>query len=256
MNTKFSYSLVGAFVIIFAAALVGITLWLGFRSDEAALKSYVVYMRESVSGLNPKAAVKYRGVLVGNVSDIAIDPQDPTRVRVLLAVQPGTPIKTDTVATLSSQGITGIAFIELLGGSISAPELIASEPDGIPQIKAKPSLLMRLDTAVTALISQLSSVAGNTSEVVNKMNSLLESSNIEATSGILENVRDLTASFSTQVSSLSQNMEELSRFTKNAADVSEQLPTLATQMAESIDALKGAAKSVDSASRGIRQVGK
>ncbi|MCH9671366.1 MAG: MlaD family protein, partial [Gammaproteobacteria bacterium] len=251
MNTKFSYTLVGAFVLMFACLLVGISLWLGFRSDKDSLSLYLVYVSESVSGLNLKAPVKYRGVSVGQVTDIALDPEDPTRVKVVLAVRTGTPIKTDTIATLSTQGITGIAFVELSGGTAEADPLSPVAPETVPVIPASPSLLVRLDSAVTQLISQLSSVANNTSQVVSKMNLLLESSNIEATRGILENVRDLTASFSTQVTSLSGNMTELSRFTKNAADVSDELPALVGRMAESVDALRGAAKSVGVASRGF-----
>ncbi|MEM7254780.1 MAG: MlaD family protein [Pseudomonadota bacterium] len=256
MNTKFSYTLVGLFVVVFAIVLVAIAIWLGLRQDGDKALRYLISVNESVAGLNPKASVKYRGVAVGSVDNIALDPNDPSRVNVSISVEPNTPIKTDTVATLKSQGITGVAFIELSGGSPDSARLLPTTEQPVPIISSTPSLLLRIDTAVTSLINELSTVAGNTSEVVSKLNKLLESSNIEATAGILENVREMTESFSVHVSSLSREMSELSRFTSNAADVSEQLPTLAIRMGESVDALKRAASSVDKASRGFDRLTK
>ena len=85
-------------------------------------------MTESVSGLNPNAPVTYRGVDVGKVREIAIDREDPARVRVLLDIEGGTPVKEDTVAILVSQGITDRYRYEMA--------LISRLRDGLADLKA------------------------------------------------------------------------------------------------------------------------
>jgi phospholipid/cholesterol/gamma-HCH transport system substrate-binding protein len=76
---------------------------------------YLAVEEESVAGLNPSAPVKYSGVEIGKVRSITLDPQDPQRVDLLLAIAQGAPIKQDTVAVLKAQGLTGIAYVDLSG---------------------------------------------------------------------------------------------------------------------------------------------
>ena len=93
-------------------------LWLAAgRTAGKEYDSYLVYLTESVSGLNRQAPVKYRGVVVGLVREIALDPEELERVRVMLAIERGMPIKQDTVAMLSTQGLTGIAYLDLRAGA-------------------------------------------------------------------------------------------------------------------------------------------
>src|SRR5262249_58821111 len=101
------------------------------------LNPYQALSNESVSGLNVNAPVKFRGVDVGTVRDIRLVPDNPQQVRILLAIQRDAPIKTDTVATLRTQGLTGIAYIELSGGSPSAPRLVPEKPGDIPIIPTR-----------------------------------------------------------------------------------------------------------------------
>ncbi|MDE2089916.1 MAG: MCE family protein, partial [Gammaproteobacteria bacterium] len=114
METKVNYAVVGLFVLVLGAALIGIVLWLSAGNfNRQAYVTYYAYMQESVSGLNVNAPVKYHGVDVGRVRRIMLDPHDPARVRLVLDVVRGTPVKTDTVAMLAAQGLTGIAYVEL-----------------------------------------------------------------------------------------------------------------------------------------------
>lgn len=129
----------GLFVISAAIILVAaIALLAGIRLS-APRNHYTIRFAESASGLEPGAAVRYRGVLVGNVQDIRIPEDDITMVEVSVAIEKGMPIKTDTKATLSTLGITGIKFIELVSGSPDAPLL----PSG-SRIESEESFLVSL----------------------------------------------------------------------------------------------------------------
>ena len=62
-----------------------------------------------MSGLQQGGQVLYRGIPIGQVDDIRIDPDNVETVLVMVDVDRETPIKADTVATLEFQGLTGIA---------------------------------------------------------------------------------------------------------------------------------------------------
>jgi phospholipid/cholesterol/gamma-HCH transport system substrate-binding protein len=149
MEEKVNFVIVGVFVLVFSAAFIAIVLWLS--SSKPYGKSYDIYqtyMRESVAGLNVNAPVRYRGVNVGQVRKIALAPGNVEQVQVTLAIESGTPIKTDTVAILSTYGLTGIAFVELTGGSREAAVLTAEADNPFPVIKSGPSLMVRLDASL------------------------------------------------------------------------------------------------------------
>ena len=119
-----NYAAVGAFVLVLGAALIAGVLWLASGGNwQTKYEVYLAVLDESVAGLNLNAPVKYNGVDVGKVQDIALDPANPARVNLLFAIEQGTPIREDTVAVLKTQGLTGIAYVELSGGAAGSPAL-------------------------------------------------------------------------------------------------------------------------------------
>lgn len=136
----------GLFVIFAAVTLAAaVVLVAGIRMSSPRNR-YTIRFAESVSGLEPGAAVKYRGVAVGRVDEIRIPEDDITKVEVAVSIDDTRPIRTDTKAVLSTIGITGIKFVDLQTGSTVAPPL----PPG-SAIPSQPSLLESLGaTAQTA----------------------------------------------------------------------------------------------------------
>jgi phospholipid/cholesterol/gamma-HCH transport system substrate-binding protein len=149
MEEKVNFAVVGIFVLVLSAALIGGVLWLSSgRSYGTSYDIYLTYIKESVAGLNLNAPVRYRGVEVGRVQKIALAPGNVEQVQVTLAIESGTPIKVDTVAILSTQGLTGIAFVDLTGGSRDASVLQAKNGEPYPVIRSGPSLMVRLDASL------------------------------------------------------------------------------------------------------------
>jgi phospholipid/cholesterol/gamma-HCH transport system substrate-binding protein len=171
VETKVNYVLVGLFVLLLSVALIAASLWLAAGPQfRKTYDTYQTFIRESVSGLNLNAPVKYRGVVVGRVRDMALDPADSEQVRVLLDIERGTPIKVDTIAFLRLQGLTGIAYVELSGGSRSSPLLQRHGGEKYPTIKAGPSLMVRLDSALFSLLADLHHISTGIDEVLSKEN--------------------------------------------------------------------------------------
>jgi phospholipid/cholesterol/gamma-HCH transport system substrate-binding protein len=114
---------VGIFVTVSFFILAAAILWLAGSRFLRPVDSYQILFDQSVSGLLPGAAVEYQGVTVGKVEIVQLTRDVPPRAAVIVALQPGTPIRTDTSAHLIGSLVTGIRFIELSGGSVTAPPL-------------------------------------------------------------------------------------------------------------------------------------
>ncbi len=186
MESKVNFAVVGVFVLILGALLVGGILWLSSgKSYGKAYDTYLVYMSESVSGLSLDAPVRYRGVQVGSVRRIALAPGNAEQVQLTLDIERGTPVKQDTIAVLRVQGLTGIAHVELSGGSRDSPLLEPPPAKRYPVISTEPSLMLRLDTAVTGLLTNLN----RSSESVN---TLLDEENLAVLRRTLANLEQLS----------------------------------------------------------------
>ncbi len=255
MDSKVNYTLVGLFVLVLGSALVAAGLWLAATRGEKAYVSYVAYVSESVSGLNAKAAVKYRGVDVGLVRDIALDHDNPERVRLLFDLERGTPVKQDTLAVLATQGITGLAYIDLTGGSRDSPPLVPTPDRPLPEIKTGPSLLVRLDTAVTTVLADLSEVANHLNDVAGRVGALLSEANQRSISQTLSNIERVTGDLAARVEGLGQGMETVGTILHDVTAVSAQLPVLVQAVQKTVASIDRAASGVDRvADAGQREV--
>ena len=223
MGGKVNYTLVGLFVLLLGSATVAAVLWLVARPSSVNYVTYVAHFSESVSGLNVKAAVKYRGVDVGQVRRIALDRDNPERVRILMDIEQGTPVKEDTKAILSTQGITGLAFVELTGGSRESPPLKTEPGQAYPEIKTGPSLLVRLDTAVTTALTQLGDVATSFKGISVRLEQLLGGDNQQAIAATLKHLETVTGTLAGRMDDLTGNLEAV---TRNTAEASAALPKL------------------------------
>jgi phospholipid/cholesterol/gamma-HCH transport system substrate-binding protein len=101
----------GAFVLALLALLIGLALWL--TRDGTTRRVLEVTSAQPVTGLQPQASVRFKGVNVGKVTGISLDPEQPDQVLIRIAVDPQTPITSATYATLGFQGVTGLAFVQL-----------------------------------------------------------------------------------------------------------------------------------------------
>lgn len=244
METRISYAAVGAFVIMLGTALMGLGLWLGSDVTATEYKRYSAFFSESVAGLSPNAAVRYHGVRVGRVDQIALADQDPSQVHVVLAVAEDTPIKEDTVARLDIQGLTGLASIELGGGSPAAPLLVSENGPPYPVIETRPSLLVRLDQALSEGLGAMEGLAA-------RLEHLLSDDNIARVGNTLENVEQFTAALAAERDTLVRTLADARRFSANAAAASEELPALVQEIDRTLDQFQQLSQRLGSAGQEV-----
>lgn len=241
MEDKVNYTLVGAFVLVLGTALVAGVLWLaaGF-SGQKATDAYQAFIEESVAGLDLDAPVKYLGVDVGKVKQITIDPQNPKQVRLGFQIARGTPIRQDSVAVLKTQGLTGIAYVELSGGSAVSPALLPGDGDVPPTIPFKPSLTARLDNVLT-------NVLANVDRVSNNLNAVFDADNRAALKATLADTAALLHNLAAQQGQLNAALAAAARTAQSAALAGEQLAPTLERIAASAAAVERMADSAGGA---------
>ena len=203
-------------------------------------------MRESVAGLSVNSTVKYRGVDVGRVKDIVLNPDNPEEVLLTMDIMRGTPIKIDTIAVLETQGLTGLATINLKGGSRDAPSLQIQEGQTYPIIKTGPSLFFRLDEAVSRLLSEeglaqllvdLDTAAKGAAKVLDEDNRTM----LKRTIKDLSDVAQTIAAHKTQIEqSLNGAARSADNLVKLTASLNAEVPTLLAGINKSVAALSTA----------------
>ena len=209
METRANYVAVGAFVLILVAGALGVLLWLVGGQFHAQVAYYEISFAGSVAGLGKDSVVRYNGIQVGKVAQIDIDELNPNHVRVLAALDPSTIIRSDAVATLAMQGLTGGSYIEISGGSVGAPPFPHRGRPPYPFIHSKSSGFQSILDQAPEVLKQLLTIEKQVQGILNDKNS----ASIAET---LENVRKLTGN-------LAQHTGDIDTILANTADASHQL---------------------------------
>jgi phospholipid/cholesterol/gamma-HCH transport system substrate-binding protein len=146
------------FVIVGSVIGVGTIVWLGAAKFFEGGNSYVAYFDESVQGLNPDSNVKLRGVNVGRVERISVEPAS-AMVEVVMKLNVKERLGGDICAELKSAGLTGIVFIDL--DRKKDGETLDVTPPGCnpsyPLIPSRPSRTKQILAGIDTLINRVGS---------------------------------------------------------------------------------------------------
>lgn len=234
MENNPHYLRVGLFVIAFIAIFIVFCLWLTIGLSGKTYNTYAVYMKESVSGLSAKAPVKYNGVEVGYVSGISLYPKNPKLVMLKLDIDSRVKVFTTTKAVLETQGLTGIAYVELKGGTSRGSELERKKDEKYPVIQSAPSLMFRLDNALDDLTHNLNDISAGIKTVLNPTNT-------KALQDTIHNFKDMS-------DDLQRNSAKLDVIVDNTAQASKQLPQVMRSVESSAKSVENIASQLSSAS--------
>ena len=242
METRANYVLIGGFTILASVFLLLFALWATKFSSDRSWRRYEVIFTEPVTGLTEGGSVQYNGIAVGTVDKLSLDPNDARKVVALLKLKADAPIKVDTRAKLSQQGITGVPFIQLTGGSPTAPRLEPSESVEIPIIRTEPSALQNIADTANRLVARMDKLLSE--QNIRHVSDTL--AHIEAATGTLAdqrediaalivNAREATASLKTTLATANGSMAKIDR------DVVARLPALMDQLEATVGKLDSVA---------------
>ncbi len=216
----------GLFTLLLGLAVVVITLW--FRGTAVEEEYYTLVSKVPVSGLNVQAPVRYRGLDVGRVNSIDIDPLNPGTILISVSVKTGTPITKGTFAQLAAQGITGLSYV-LLDDDRTRPERL-SEND--PRIEVRPSFFDSISASGEQTMA-------NFNQVASKLNQLLDEKNQTQLLRVLANLETTTSRITVLADTLQPTAQAFNRHSgvvlKRADDLLGNLNTLTTQLNQRMD---------------------
>lgn len=226
METRAHHVLIGLFTLGTAAAALLFALWMNYAAGERSYHPYRILFERSVSGLSEGSTVQYNGIEVGEVTELALNPDDPRQVIASIRVYDDTPIKSDTRAKLAITSITGSMSVQLYGGTPESPLLIDQTDDNVPFIQADPS-------PIATLFDEGEEMIENINSILISVNQLFDDSNREQAGNILTNIAQITDMIATQQDALNQNMAlfgEASRQATTTLDSIDELSQEATQL--------------------------
>ena len=186
METRAHYVAVGAFVLTMIVLAFAAVLWLGRTELTTQYARYDIYFIGPVSGLRVGAAVEYSGVPVGKVSEIKLDPANVEQIRVTVEIDASVAIKADAAAAVETNLLSGVSYIQIVGGTQDAPLLLPQEGQRYAVIRSHRSRF----ASVAARAPQLLEKASDT---LDNLNELLDDKNRRAVSETLENIRIFSA---------------------------------------------------------------
>ncbi len=217
----------GIFILISSTILL---LVLGLFTAKEFFKKedtyYISYEDISVSGLEVGSPVKYMGVKAGTVADIHIDPEDVSNIIVEVSLKPGTPVKEDARADITSVGITGLKTIEIRGGSNEAESL-------------EPGEYIPAGSSITKEITGKAEIIAEKAEaVLNNLQTFTRPENLDKFAMLAADVSRLAIKTGQTINTIdtliAENRLQISQTVNNTRQVSERLNESSKLIQESV----------------------
>ena len=226
MEKKSHYFLIGIFVSLSLLAVTVFVIWLAGTHDARNYHRYTILFRDPVSGLKVGAAVQYRGVDAGRVRDIRIDDQQNDLIKVDIEIDEEIPLSNLSEASLATQGITGLVYIELTTkeGASAPPQRVAGEE--YPVVLGSGTQLSKLFQDIPAISKQIL-------QLTEKMNAAFDEDSQTSLQNTLKNVESITASVNQLLNE--QNIANTSRALENISMASEDIGQIADRFNHTAD---------------------
>lgn len=206
MERNANFIFVGFIAILGAISLAGFAFWLGkYGSNDEKFQSYRTYVSESVAGLKASSPVRLKGIDVGFVEEVRIDGANPERIQIDFKVEKATPVKTDSIVVLNSQGIAGIGYLEIKEGTNGSKFLREVDKSERPIMISKPSMISVLSDKAQIILTHVD-------DAVLKLDQLASQRNIQNASISLENLSLVSTE-------LKNNRQDITALVKGAIEI-------------------------------------
>lgn len=231
----------GFFTLALLCATVFAGIWL--NRDKTLRTPYQITTMHAVSGLNPQATVRYKGLAVGRVDNIDFDPAITGQILIEISVDPDTPVTQGTYATLAYQGVTGIAFVALDDDG-SKPVKIELIGGTVPRIPLRPGLFEQLETSANKILSNVELVSARMAQILTPENQKTILSAFSSTAATTKRWNTLANELSPtiqlmpgMVKQTDQTLLSVQNLSDHATQLSQQLTNLTMQLQDPNGAL-------------------
>ena len=240
MESRAHALMAGLFVLVFSVSAALAIWW--FSGKREATRDLILVTQRNVTGLNPQAAVRYRGINAGKVQEIRLDPEDPRNILIRVSVGASLPLTKATTAQLNYQGVTGLAHI-LLEDNGSSRELLAAEDDLLPRIAIKPTLFDNLGERATDIITQVGELTARISRVLDDKNSRNLSQTLENLALASDGLKEVPRVLASVREALSDaNLKRLNAILAHLEQTAGQAAPLTVEMRALVASMQGLSK--------------
>lgn len=208
METRARFILIGAFTIAGFVGILAFFLWFARIELDQQFDYYDIRF-SSVSGLSTASDVRFSGLPVGQVVDVRLSPDRDGTIQVRVEIASETPVRTDSIATIEAQGVTGVSFVSIGPGTPDALFLKQTVENVIPEITAGRSTLQSLSESAPALLNEAL-------DVVQEVSDLLSGDNQGRLERILVNIENASADFA-------QTLNDFSAVAETVGDFAQQI---------------------------------
>ena len=230
MENRSHALMTGIFTLALLVAAVLAGLW--FNRDNTERVPYDIATVQSIPGLNPQAAVRYRGLEVGRVDDIIFDKTRTGQILIRMSIDTAAPVTKTTYATLGYQGVTGIAFIQLDDEKIGSP-LLASDTSKPARIPLRPGFLDQLEKRGLVILDKAE-------EMTTRLNDMVSPANQKVILGAFDKVGQAADAYAAIPNKLQPTLERMPQLVAKAEQSMasfNELSTSATRMTRNYDKL-------------------
>jgi len=217
----------GFFTLAMLCATVLAGIWL--NRDRTLRTDYLIVTNKAVSGLNPQASVRYKGLAVGRVDRIYFDPKVAGQIDIKISIDPETPITQSTFATLGYQGVTGIAFVQLDDhGSHSEKIISDSATPGL--IPLRPGLFEKLESSSSVILANAQLASERLLQFLTPENQKTMLSAFSSTAKATERWTSVADELTPTLQQADQTLLSVQNLANNASQLSQQLGGLVSQL--------------------------
>jgi phospholipid/cholesterol/gamma-HCH transport system substrate-binding protein len=162
-----------------------------------------VVTKQSVGGLNPQSQVRYRGIRVGKVSDIRLDPEDSSNILISISIRDDVPLTLGTAARLNYQGLTGLAHVLLFETGKSVERLSVND--------AKPARIAMVPSLIEELSESGAMTMRKAQDLMGSANSVLDEKNRASFSATLANLESASSSLKPALDNLNGTLVQVKK---------------------------------------------
>ena len=221
METRAHHVIIGLFTLLAGTGAVLFAIWISNANTSSDYRYYTVVFREAVTGLSKGSAVQYRGIPIGDITELSLDPADPAQVLAGIRISGTAPVTRDTKARLAFTGITGNTVIELVPGHPESP-LLEGDGTQAARIPATPS-------PISSLLANGEDLMTNINQLVTNARNMLSEENAERVASTLESIEQAAASLSSQGDDVKALVNELTAASQQATELITSVNSLSNQ---------------------------
>ncbi len=253
METKANHLVIGGFVLLMVGAAFAFVYWIENLMNGGTAKNYHVIFNGSVQGLSEAGSVLFNGLRVGSVKKLSIVPEDTRKVRALIAIGSQTPVRENSRARISQQGLAGWVGLEITPGTPDSPMLEAKSGEELPVIMADVggsagSMMSAVPEALgnaNALFTRLNDLVANNEDLVHRTAKNVESftalldANKDDISGVIKDARGLSSRFNAIADKLETAVDQATQGDASVVAQAQQAVTSFRKLADKLDKTVG-----------------